>query len=366
MANLFGKNYSKAELLQRVGDMSQIGGVRPIELVNGSERGVRALKFNTGSGLEFLVVADRALDIAAARYRDIPLDWLSPTGLVAPAFYDSLDLGWLWSMGGGLLVTCGLTHAGPPELDGDEELGLHGRIANSAGRNVAFGTDWDGDDFMIWASGEVRESRLFGPNLVLKRMITCRLGESKIWLKDVVENCGFESSPLMVLYHCNIGFPLVNSGSELLAVVNDVEPRDKAAARGVDEFDRFSEPLPGYDEQVFFIDHDTDAQGRVHVALVNRQFANNQGLGIYLSYLKGELGQYTEWKMMGQGAYVVGMEPGNCRPEGRTQARRRGVLEMLPPGESRTFHLEIGVMADNHEIHAFENRFLGLDGEMQS
>jgi hypothetical protein len=54
---------------------------------------------------------------------------------------------------------------------------------------------------------------------------------------------------------------------------------------------------------------------------------------------------------------------------GRKAAPRRvgaAYMEMLPPGESRTFHLEIGVMADNHEIHAFENRFLGLDGEMQS
>ncbi|MBN1542788.1 aldose 1-epimerase family protein [candidate division KSB1 bacterium] len=363
MAFLFGRQYSRTELLQRVGDMSQIGDVRPVELVDGSERGVRAMRFNTGSGLEFLVLADRALDIASASFCGIPLGWQSPTGWVAPAFYDSLDLGWLWSMGGGLMVTCGLTHTGPPELDGEEELGLHGRISNIPSRNVAFGSDWENDDYILWVSGEVRESHLFGPNMVLKRMIYARLGESKIWVKDVVENKGFEPSPLMLLYHCNVGFPLVDAGSELLAVVNSVEARDKTAARGVDVFDRFEAPTPGYEEQVFFIDHDTDSRGQVQVALVNRSFAGNQGIGLYLAYPKTELSEYTEWKMMGQGAYVVGMEPGNCRPEGRTLARRRGVLEILQPGESRSFHLEIGVLDGNEAIHDFENCLLGQDEE---
>jgi hypothetical protein len=230
--------------------MSQIGGVRPIELVNGSERGVRALKFNTGSGLEFLVVADRALDIAAARYRDIPLDWLSPTGLVAPAFYDSLDLGWLWSMGGGLLVTCGLTHAGPPELDGDEELGLHGRIANSAGRNVAFGTDWDGDDYMIWAVARYARAACSAQS---GSQTDDHLPSWRV--QDLAQGCGgklrfrafsFDGS-LPLQYRLSACKQRVRT----LAVVNDVEPRDKAAARGVDEFDRFSERFPATTNRFF-------------------------------------------------------------------------------------------------------------------
>ncbi len=361
MPELFGKQYTRRELMCQVGDLSQIGGIRPLELVNGNERGVRGFSFQTGSGLDFTVLADRGLDIFDARFNGASLCWHSPAGPVAPAFYDSDDLGWLWSMPGGLLVTCGLTHAGPPEMGDDEPLGLHGRASNIPAKNVAFGCDWEGDDYVMWASGEIRQARLFGTNLVLRRNIVSRLGESRILIKDEIENLGFEPAPLMILYHCNIGFPVVDDGSELLAVVNDMEPRDAAAKRGRDRFEHFEGPQPGYEEQVFFIDHDTDERGMVQVALVNRAYGESQGLGVYMSYPKKELPEYTEWKMVGEGAYVVGMEPGNCRPEGRHQARSRGVLQTLEPGEKNTFHLELGVLPSNAAIRAFEMRLRGMD-----
>lgn len=40
MANLFGKTYTRADLLRLLSDMSQIGGVRPVEYMDGNERGV--------------------------------------------------------------------------------------------------------------------------------------------------------------------------------------------------------------------------------------------------------------------------------------------------------------------------------------
>ena len=361
MAFIFGKEYSKRELLRHVGDMSQLASVKPVELVNGNERGVRALEFYTGTGLAFTVLTDRAMDIFDAKFAGRSLGWHSPSGAVAPAFYDPHDIGWLWSMPGGLLVTCGLTQVGPPDVDEEEELGLHGRVSNIPAKNVSFGAEWEGDDYVLWATGEVREARLFGSNLLMQRTIHTRLGQSKIWIKDVIENQGFTESPLMFLYHCNIGFPIVAEDAELLAVINDMEPRDEEAERGAEAFDRFEKPTPDFAEQVFFIDHDVDDNGMVNVALVNRRFNNNHGIGIYLSYPKKELPQYTEWKMVGEGAYVVGMEPGNCIPEGRSSARKRGALQTLMPGEKRVFHLEIGVLESNNEIRAFESKLRGLD-----
>ena len=139
VATYLNKSYSKRELSRHIGDMSQIAGVRPVELVNGNERGVRALEFKTGSGFMFTVLADRGLDILDASYNGLPIAWLSPTGAVGPAFYDRHDVGWLWSYGGGLVVTCGLTQVGVADIDEelDEELGLHGRISNTPARNVS-------------------------------------------------------------------------------------------------------------------------------------------------------------------------------------------------------------------------------------
>ena len=63
MVKLFGSKYSKEGLLARVGDISQIAGVRQVVLNDGVERGVRAAEFKTGSGLDFTVLIDRGLDI---------------------------------------------------------------------------------------------------------------------------------------------------------------------------------------------------------------------------------------------------------------------------------------------------------------
>jgi len=361
MALLYGKNYSKRELLSHVGDMSQIAGIKPIELVNGNERGVRALEFNTGGGLRFTVLTDRGFDIYDANFKGTSLCWHSPAGSVAPAFYDANEFNWLWSFPGGLMVTCGLSNAGIPQNENDESHGLHGRISNSPAKNVNFGTDWEDDEYILWATAEVHESRLFGPNLVLHRSIHTRMGESKIWIHDEVENQGFEEVPLMLLYHCNIGFPVIEKDAELLAVIENMEPFDKNAEKGIDNFDRFEDPTPHYSEQCFYIDHDVDEKGIVNVALVNRQYNGSQGIGVYLAYPKKECPYYTQWKMVGEGAYVVGMEPGNCYPEGRLSAKKREVLKTILPEEKETFHLEIGVLDSNNEIRSFESKLRGLD-----
>jgi len=63
---LHGKDYSAASLARMAGDVAAAGGVRSVVLGDGAERGVRALEFRTGSGLNFDVLVDRAMDIGSA------------------------------------------------------------------------------------------------------------------------------------------------------------------------------------------------------------------------------------------------------------------------------------------------------------
>ncbi|MBN2356568.1 aldose 1-epimerase family protein, partial [candidate division KSB1 bacterium] len=238
-------------------------------------------------------------------------------------------------------------------------LGMHGRIANIPAKNVNFGAEWEEDEYVLWASGDIRETSLFGANLLLRRSIHARLGQSRVWIKDVIVNQGFEAAPLMFLYHCNTGFPLVSEGAELLAVINNLEPRDKEAEKGVEQFDRMEAPTARFSEQCFFLDHDADEKNIVNLALVNRPFKNNQGLGLYMAFPKSELPYFTVWKMVGEGTYVVGLEPGNCLPEGRSSARKHSRLAMVQPQEELSFHLELGVLTSNDEIQLFENRLRG-------
>src|SRR5690242_20158665 len=82
---LHGKDYSAGSLARMEGDLAAAGGVRSVVLGDGTERGVRALEFRTGSGLNFDVLVDRAMDIGSAEYRGVGFGWQSATGFRHPA-----------------------------------------------------------------------------------------------------------------------------------------------------------------------------------------------------------------------------------------------------------------------------------------
>jgi len=354
MIEIFGRSYEKDELLRYVGDISQIAGVQRKILWEGNSKGVEAIDVWTGSGFRFTVLPDRGMDVSFAEWRGIPLCWRSPTGEVAPCFYEPEGLGWLRSFYGGLLVTCGLTYAGAPTVDEGQPLGLHGRISNIPARNVQADAEWEEGLYMIRLQGRVREAAVFGDNLQLTREIGTSLGEKGFFIHDTVQNLGYQTSPLMILYHINIGFPVVDEGAELVAPSIEVRPRDEEAKKDQENYGRFHAPTAGYREKVYYHTMRGDPDDRVLVGVINRNFQNGQGIGVYVEYWLDQLDQFVQWKMMGEGTYAVGLEPANCLVEGRDKCRREGKLQFLSPGEKREFDLQIGVLTSLEEIEEFE------------
>lgn len=354
MIKLFGTEYTKEELLTRVGDISQIAGVRLHELADGVERGVRAATLKTGSGLEFTVLIDRGLDISQATYNGQSLAWRSSTGDTSPAYFEEPELRWLRSFYGGLVVTCGLTYAGAPNVDQGKALGLHGRVSNTPASNVYAGGAWERDDYVMWVQGKVREAVVFGENIELTRRISAKLGESKICIHDRVTNLGYQDTEHMILYHINAGFPVIDEGGKLVAPVLDYKTRDSDAEIEKEKYASFPAPTAGFRERVYYLNMAEDAEGNVTAALINPKFNNGQGFGFYVKYPKSELPKFSEWKMNAQGTYVVGLEPANCLVEGRAKERERGTLQFLKPGESREYHVEIGVLSGPDQIAELE------------
>lgn len=362
MANLFGREYTKGELLSKVGDISQLGGVSLRTLADGKAKGVRTADFRTGSGLDFTVVIDRAMDITIAEYNGQPIAWRSSVGEAAPTYYEPEGLGWLRNYEGGLVTTCGLVNAGAPDTFEGKAYGLHGRVSNIPASNVYADAEWNGDSYVMWVQGKVRQTSVFGEDIELTRRITVKLGESKIWIHDRVTNLSASETPHMMLYHCNMGFPVVDEGSSLIAPVADMKPRDAEAEKGADQYATIPAPISGFKEQVYYLDMATDKNGMVSAALVNRNFNNGQGFGVYMRYPKNELPKFSEWKNPLEGMYVVGMEPGNCWVEGISKEKERGTLQYLKPGETREYHLEIGVLSSQDEIRAFESEISAVKG----
>ena len=337
---LYGRLVSKEDLTRRVGQISQIAGARACELTSGLAKGVDAIDVKTGTGFEFTVLPGRGLDIAWTSYKGSPLAYISKTGVVGPAhFVEEGAEGFIRNFFAGLLTTGGLSNIGPPCQDGDERFGLHGRISNIPAEDICVSQGWQGDDYAIRLAGTVRQAKTFGECLVLHREITTQLGSNALVVRDVVENAGSRPEPMMLLYHCNFGYPIVSADSRIYTSGGSVEPREPTPFEAVADHDRLGEPLAGHPDQCFY--HNLNAKdGRAFAAIFNERL----GLGGYVRYRVENLPEFVEWKMLGEQEYVVGLEPSTHRLEGRRELKREGQIVPLAVGERREFEVEIGVL----------------------
>lgn len=352
---LFGMELNKEQLAQSIGQMSQVADMKHYVLCGGRAQGLEAVDVKTGSGFQFTVLPGRAMDIAWAEYNGMPLGWISKSGVVGSQYYEPERLSWLRSFFGGVLTTCGLTQAGAPCEDEGQLLGQHGRISNIPAQNINMESYWQDEQYIMKLKGSMIEACTFGENLKLTREITAVLGQSKLYIHDEIENMGYELSPLMLLYHMNFGFPVVSQYSKLYVDDISVEPRDEAAEPGIGIYNRFQMPTKGYAEQVFFHSIKADANGYAYVGIVNERI----NFGVYIRFNIEQLPYFTEWKMMGQQDYVVGLEPGNCIPEGRASARQSGRLQFIQPGEIKTVNIELGVLSGAEQVQEFKDKVGG-------
>lgn len=334
------KSYDANYLNPRVGRMEQLASIRRLVSDDGKGRGMRVLEVNNGSGLSFTVYPDRGMDIGQAHFNGVPLAWISRNQDVAPQFYDSDGFEWLRTWGGGLLTGCGLTNVGGPNTAGGERHGLHGRLSHIPAEELNTASGWAPDGaYTLSACGRMRQSCVFGENLVLTRQITARLGEASITVRDTIENQGFAPTPCMLLYHLNLGWPLVDDGATLEAPAHDVTPQNGHAAEGLSAWSEITSPVPGFAEQVYYHTLPADPHGLASMRLVNPRL----GIAFRVTYRVAELPYLVQWKMMGQGEYVVGLEPANCFPEGQEQIAKRGLLKTLSPGERMETFLNLAV-----------------------
>ena len=344
---------SRETALSRIGRLSQLGGITPFVHADGKAKGTNTLRIRTACGLEFWIVPDRGMDIYEASFKGNSLCWHSPTGMVHPAYYSARGADWLKSFAGGLLTTCGLSTAGGASRDDGEDLGVHGPISNTPAENVSWSERWEGDDCIFQVTGKVRETSVHGPNLLLERTIATSLRSSLLTIYDTVENQGTRSSPLMILYHFNFGFPLLTPQSMIYSPSQSITPIDDLSAISLDEWNIFDSPRMSQQERVYFHQMKTNRE-RVTVILVCDH--EDPDYGIALSYDPKTLPRFNQWKMTGTNHFVLGLEPANCNTRGREYERERGTLEFIEPGEKREFKIELQILESKKQVVAAIHR----------
>lgn len=322
-----------------LGDLSQIASGRLVRLSDGPEDGVRAVDVRVAGGIHALVIADRGLDIGPAWYAGYPLAWQSPTGIVHPSYFR--DDVWLRSFHGGLLFTAGLQNVGSAVRDGEEQYGLHGRLSNLPARKVAVETVEDERGLAVVVEGEVRETTVYGVDLVLHRTLRFTVGEPVIELHDEVENRGFAPAPVFILYHINLGYPVVDGGSKLIAPKAVVAGWDDASRAAESDHATFAPPREGFSVQVFEHRITSSVPDKVRVGVVNPGHEPTGGIGVVVDFRRAQLPRLWQWRMLAQGIYVTGIEPANCGLFGRVAEREGGAVSKLAPGELRAFDLTL-------------------------
>jgi len=355
---LYGRKYKSTELRRRIGNMDQIAGIRCVTLEDGNERPGRAALVHSGSGLAFTVLLDRGMDLSQVSFNGRSIGYRSPTGDVAPQYYEPEGTRWLRSFYGGLLTTCGLGNVGTAQEDsGVTGVGIHGRLSNIPARDLKITQEWRDNDYVLSISGVLRETRVFGENLKVERTISTQLGEKRIWLEDTITNEGFQTTPYSLLYHCNIGWPVMDEGSEIIAPSRHIAVfRDDLGKDEMERWNIFTEPQRDKVEEVFYHDMANDRGGDVTVAAINNRFSEGEGLGVAITYNQDALPRFTQWKQEGEQIYVLGLEPCNCGVQGTAVDEAARLQRQLKPGKQMQVRLCFSVISTEEEVAALRRK----------
>jgi Domain of unknown function (DUF4432) len=300
----------------------------------GRSDGVHVVSLDNGA-MSIDVLPTRGMGIWRVKRGDKTLGWQAPMREpVNPAFVPLMEpsgLGWLDGFNE-LLCRCGLESNGPPEFDEGGRLlrPLHGRIANTPAHRVELIVDEDAG--LLTLRGVVDEARFHFQSLRLTTSIITAMGSNEFTWSDEVENFGGRDASMQMLYHFNIGQPMMRSGARITAPVGAVAPQTEVAAKeGVDTWNIMPPPRPGSSEQVYGLDLAADTAGETRV-LVNG-LTNDEAVG--LRFNKRTLPCFTVWRNTPaeSDGYVLGIEPGTNYPNPRTFEQQHRRVVTLKPGE---------------------------------
>lgn len=131
----------------------------------------------------------------------------------------------------------------------------------------------------------------------------------------------------MLLYHMNVGYPLLSEDSEIIIPTKKAVPRDETAASNIAHWNRMEAPKDNEPEYVFLHEMAADQEGNTFAAIINKKL----GIGIKIEYNLLELPYFMQWKSIASGDYVVGLEPANSSVYGKLYHIKENNLHQIEP-----------------------------------
>ncbi|MBE6595060.1 MAG: DUF4432 family protein [Ruminococcaceae bacterium] len=296
----------------RISNFLQIASVRRYTLTEGAGKGLDVIDCDTGR-IRFLLNVNKACDVMQLYHEGQNMSFVSKNG------FTGREISFLNRFEGGMVYTCGLDSVG-----GREGFELHGSLHNTPAEIVRAECCEAG----ITVEAIVRSTALFGANLVLRRRIFAEIGGSTVRLEDTLVNEGFRDEDYCLLYHINVGYPMLDEGATFVADVEERVARTEWSSRNAEVAAVAGAPMPNEEETCYFL-----KLARPEAALVNEKL----GKKLTVAYSNDTLPHFVHWKSMASGDYVMGLEP--CT----TELDDRFAYKKLAPGEQVRFVVHIGV-----------------------
>ena len=298
----------------KINHLSLICSVKKLTYSSGKAKGLEVYLVNNGV-LQFEVLVDKGLDLGQLYHKGTNVSCSSANGLCSfnGEFDDVFNVG--------MLYTCGL------DTFGGRAMPIHGKFHNIPAEITTCKCDENG----VIIVGEIYQTSLFGDKLKVERTIKTKINSNEVEISDKIINLGYTDAKYCVLYHTNIGYPMLDEGVKIIAPIIETVPRNDYCKKYQDSCLQIEDAENGKEEYVYF--HKVE-KGEVKV--VNEKL-NKQ---VIVSYDNQKLPYFIEWKSMMSGAYALGIEPATATLDDEFE------LKNISPNES----VEMGIKIKIEEI----------------
>ncbi len=296
----------------RISNFAQVASLRRYTLSEGRAKGLEVLDCDNGK-IRFLLNLSKALDVMQLYHEGQNMSFLSKNA------FEGREIDFLRRFEGGMLYTCGLDSVG-----GREGFELHGTLHNTPAELIHCSCSEDS----IIVEAIIHDTSLFGKNLSLRRRITSAIGSETVKVEDTLVNEGYAPENYCVLYHVNVGYPMLDEGATIVVEEESCAPRSPFAKERMATRRVMTDSVAGEEETCYFL-----KLKKPEISLVNEKI----GKRFTVSYSKDTLPCFVEWKSMASGDYALGLEP--CT----TELDDRFAYKTIQAGEKIAFSVALTV-----------------------
>ncbi len=290
--------------------------------------GDRVLILRLAGGLSLDVLPDRGLDLGAAWSGSVPLAWRSPQSADPGPGH-----GWNERFLGGLLATCGPDNIGAPR----GASGQHGTHHLTRAEDVRWWRQRAPEGIDVHVRGRITHSSS-GSWIVIEREIVTGTARPCVEVRDTVRNEGNSPAAVPLLYHVNLGAPMLRPGARMSVDAGTAVLRDPCPP-GQDALS-LPHPRDGLDAVVAEHPGIRSHDGWARATLTE----TGLGADVAVEWRTDTLPRLCTWNNPARGGWVLGVEPTNAPLFGSERELPHAGAPVLQPGHAWNTVVRVAVV----------------------